>query len=272
MLKPWQRKKVGTEASTPKVSIVSFERKGAVATYDVTIGSFSVSVRVLNIAADELRAYKGSVIGTGNFGEVLLESGVEGNFVTKRIAFKNMAQVCRKAAHGVDWYVRANYSEIENVLMEYAIAKVCGIFGVGVPLFTPYGFDILCFKDHLEFSMELCYSRTIPKGNEEVAKRLRYCLRVMHLLGMVHKDIKHANILYCASVDDYVFCDFGLSHAVAESLGFTSHTHREGTNKFMSPEMRSIKERDSAYIDLYYNDMYGLQITLTTSVDKDNSK
>lgn len=56
----------------------------------------------------------------------------------------------------------------------------------------------------------------------------------MHLLGLVHKDIKPTIILHCQSLGNYVFCDYGVSEAIAEAPGYTSFTFREGTPKYMS--------------------------------------
>jgi serine/threonine protein kinase len=44
--------------------------------------------------------------------------------------------------------------------------------------------------------------------------RLKYCLKVLHLLKIIHKDIKPSNIMYSKSIKDFVLCDFGLSQSV----------------------------------------------------------
>mgnify|MGYP000862317766 CR=1 FL=1 len=155
-----------------------------------------------------------SVVAMGNFGDVVIESTNNGrNIATKCIAFHRSAQICFKATHGFDWVVQANFYELNQTLFEFAVAKVCSVFGVGVPILTPYGFDLLCFRDHVEFSMELCQPLSEPVDSS-IVTRLKHCMRVMHLLRIVHKDIKPANILYCGSVGDYVLCDFGISHVV----------------------------------------------------------
>lgn len=44
--------------------------------------------------------------------------------------------------------------------------------------------------------------------------RLKYCLQVMHLLRFVHRDIKPDNIVFSPSINNFVLCDFGISHPV----------------------------------------------------------
>lgn len=64
-----------------------------------------------------------------------------------------------------------------------------------------------------------------------------FCLRVLHKLKLVHKDIKPVNIMFSETYKDYVLLDFGLAHVVREELGNKTLTHQEGTKKYMSAEM-----------------------------------
>ena len=128
--------------------------------------------------------------------------------------------------------------------MEYALAKVCSALRVGIRVgFVDHSFDLLCYEDCIEFAMEKCQS--LPNksySNSEltaIEKRLQYCLAVIHSFGLVHKDIKPDNLL--VDVEGTVMLmDFGISAYVRERPGQKSMSYKEGTRKFMSPEMSEL--------------------------------
>lgn len=151
------------------------------------------------------------------------------------------------------------------VLQEFAIAKICSVFGVGPRVLSPYGFDVICYRNCIEFCMERCLPWCVRYHHQDkvnIEKRLKHCMKVMHLLRLVHRDIKPSNIVFSPSVDDYVFCDFGISHPIAEETGFKTKTAQSGTHSFMSHEMALISQVTPGEADLYYNDMHCLQISL----------
>jgi serine/threonine protein kinase len=88
-------------------------------------------------------------------------------------------------------------------------------------------------------------------------------MAVMHEFRLIHKDIKPHNILFSRKLNDFVFCDFGISITVAEPIGFMTNCYREGTEHYMSPQMHSLPEDKEAYVDMYFNDFYGLRVALT---------
>jgi serine/threonine protein kinase len=45
-------------------------------------------------------------------------------------------------------------------------------------------------------------------------------MRMMHLLQIIHKDIKPSNILYSQYYNKLVLCDFGISHVIKNKLGY----------------------------------------------------
>lgn len=134
--------------------------------------------------------------------------------MAKTIDFRKTWKILDKRTCGVDWVLKANFPEISNVLIEFAIAKLCSVFKIG-PMIDPYpGFDVICFKDCIEFYMEKCepfsYRQEYARF-DSISNRLKFCLRVLHILRIVHKDIKPSNIVYSKSIGDYVLCDFGIS-------------------------------------------------------------
>ncbi len=51
----------------------------------------------------------------------------------------------------------------------------------------------------------------------------------MHLLSILHKDIKPENIMFSPTFDKYVFIDFGISEYRNEPQGQLSYTGFGGT-------------------------------------------
>lgn len=49
--------------------------------------------------------------------------------------------------------------------------------------------------------------------------RLKYCVRLLHRLHFVHKDIKPDNVLYCHSLSNFVLIDFGIMQYIKEDVG-----------------------------------------------------
>lgn len=124
--------------------------------------------------------------------------------------------------------------------MEAAFSKICSALGIGAAAHPSQGgFDLVCYENVVEFFMEECEPlQRIPIIKGTLRDRLMYCLGVMHSFGLIHKDIKPANIVYSPTIQDLVFIDFGVSECVKEKPGTNIYTFREGTRKYMSPEMR----------------------------------
>lgn len=108
----------------------------------------------------------------GNYGQAILEQNSQCLFVTKQIDFEGEPINQRAVNNGELQRIGAIFSHIRHLLVKFAIGKVCEMFGVGVPLLSPYGFDILCFRSHLEFSMERCWQLG---GNGMVDLRPSHC-------------------------------------------------------------------------------------------------
>jgi serine/threonine protein kinase len=62
-------------------------------------------------------------------------------------------------------------------------------------------------------------------------------LKRLHSLGIVHIDIKPANICYSPTLKEFIFIDFGFSRFITEDIGFKTHTNFLGTKGYLSEEM-----------------------------------
>ena len=77
-----------------------------------------------------------------------------------------------------------------------------------------------------------------------------------------------------------VFIDFGLAAFIKEEIGTKTFTFFAGSINFVSDEMmKSYESKKKMNIDLYYNDLHGLQNSITSFIkenifydrDQDNS-
>lgn len=227
---------------------------------------FNVKVKMINVNDDSRMRSHDKLINSGAFGKIILGQGPDSEFVSKRFYFSRSIELMQKTAEKDGWAIQANFSDLETVLQEFAIAKVCSMFGIGPKILNPYGFDVVCYRNCAEFCMERCLPWSYGYSSEDkklMERRLKYCVYIMHLLRIVHKDIKPSNIVFSPSVGDLVLCDFGISHQISEQIGFKTKTVQSGTFSFMSHEMALLSVVTPGYADLYYNDMHCLQVSLT---------
>ncbi|MBQ6582377.1 MAG: protein kinase, partial [Mogibacterium sp.] len=77
------------------------------------------------------------------------------------------------------------------------------------------------------FSLETLRERIIPEINEG--------LRAIHEAGILHKDLKPANIMRCADGESVAIIDFGISSAVEENITFLI-TQTGMTPEYSAPE------------------------------------
>ena len=152
-------------------------------------------------------------------------------FVSKRTGFRDTTKILTQKEDGMRWEISGSPTEVSEVIVECAFAKLCAALGIGVPVGSPdHPFDLVCYEDCIEFFMEKC---TPLKANPHIhplktEQRLKYCVQVMHTFHLIHKDLKLENILV---TDDgtAVLADFGISAHVKETAGHASATFREGT-------------------------------------------
>jgi serine/threonine protein kinase len=83
----------------------------------------------------------------------------------------------------------------------------------------------------------------------------------MHCFKIIHADIKPENVAFSPKLGKAVFLDFGLSMIIKEKLGLKTNISFRGSPKYCCPEMLDLlsSSRLTNFIDLYYNDFYGLK-------------
>lgn len=75
-------------------------------------------------------------------------------------------------------------------------------------------------------------------------------------------DIKNDNVGWSPSFNKFVFLDFNLTKVVVEDIGYTTYSSFVGSYVYSSPEMKKLYFlRSKSYVDLYFNDLYGLRLT-----------
>ena len=84
----------------------------------------------------------------------------------------------------------------------------------------------------------------------------------MHMLNIIHRDIKPTNIMFSRSLNKWVFIDFGCSEALDESIGYKTLTKFVGTTAFCTDELLALLSQLTGMVDLYYNDFHGLAKTI----------
>ena len=83
---------------------------------------------------------------------------------------------------------------------------------VGPKIKKDFGFDIVVYSKMIMFAMEYC-----SQGQQFTLKTeedLKQSLAVMHLLNIVHLDIKPTNIAFSNQYKKWVFIDFGFTTVV----------------------------------------------------------
>jgi serine/threonine protein kinase len=135
-------------------------------------------------------------------------------------------------------------------------------------------------KDVFYYSMELidgpALSQLIdtngsmtPADVTAILQCMAHALDVVHKQGLIHRDVKTANILICPRRGG-ILCDFGLSKSDKDKQ-LTKSNHIVGTPHFMSPELIQGKPIDNRS-DLFSLGMVALEmIAGGTIFDTDNT-
>lgn len=157
-------------------------------------------------------------------------------------------------------------SDIEEKLREVAICKLCSFLRIGPAIETSIPFDLICYSDRAQFHMEKCQPinfRGIGKDADQLEAELKFCLKTLHFFNICHRDIKPDNILMLNNPKRFVLSDFGLSMFVTESVGEKSSVYYEGTPKYMTKELKDIRQEERGEADLYLADLFALQTSVS---------
>jgi predicted Ser/Thr protein kinase len=108
------------------------------AEYRVRVREFRIYVKVLNLITKS--KLQGEPIGSGGFGRILKKSVANREFVAK-IQRRNI-----------------NREEIEDVVREVAISKLCSLLEIGPAIETNIPFGVVIYADAVQFHLERCES------------------------------------------------------------------------------------------------------------------
>lgn len=90
----------------------------------------------------------------------------------------------------------------------------------------------------------------------EYIRQIGSALKVVHGQGLVHRDVKPANIMLRSGKPEVVLIDFGLAGSSDETITMNTSTRESG---FAAPELYDANEKAQPYTDVY-----GLGATLYT--------
>lgn len=91
-------------------------------------------------------------------------------------------------------------------IKELFLFKIASALKTGPCVRNYLGFDLLLYRDCVEFAMERC-----SEAREGIKEDLNRALRINHLFKLMHLDIKPDNIGYSQQYQRHIFLDFGLS-------------------------------------------------------------
>jgi hypothetical protein len=91
----------------------------------------------------------------GEYGRAYLLKSTKGEVVVKSISL----------SLNIDFKKRREM--LAQMLKEYSIAKICEALGCGPTLPRAFGFDLLIFRNSIEFAMEKCSPLTVFSDKDE---------------------------------------------------------------------------------------------------------
>ena len=171
-------------------------------------------------------------IGEGKYGSVWLAR--EQN-TGKHVAIKFYTH-----RRGVDWSLLGR--EVEKLAVLYTSRNIVGLLAVGWDHDPPY--YVMEYLENGSLAARLTGGPLTPIDSVRIATRVCYALVHAHGSGILHCDLKPANILLDQDFEPRL-CDFGQSRLADEN------SHALGTLFYMAPEQADLKAVPDARWDVY---------------------
>lgn len=74
--------------------------------------------------------------------------------------------------------------------------------------------------------------------------------------------------MYSSHYNKWVFIDYGISLAPNQKPGQQTHLTFRGTLEFAGPQMKALYPDKLGFVDLYWNDVIGLQLSIPFLLNK----
>lgn len=171
-------------------------------------------------------------IGEGKYGSVWLAR--EQN-TGKHVAIKFYTH-----RRGVDWSLLGR--EVEKLAVLYTSRSIVGLLAVGWDHDPPY--YVMEYLENGSLATRLANGPLATNDAVRIAKRICQALVHAHGSGILHCDLKPANILLDQDFEPRL-CDFGQSRLADE------HSHALGTLYYMAPEQADLRAVPDARWDVY---------------------
>lgn len=115
-------------------------KNASTASYIVDLGRFRLTINLLNLqGSTPIEKNKEVTLGSGAFGTVLVKKVANTEFVAKVIQRKDKTP-----------------SELEEIIKEVAISKLCAMHEIAPGFETSIPYDIIVYDNAVQFHLEKC--------------------------------------------------------------------------------------------------------------------